>query len=311
MRTTRLAGVAVRRSAVIATLAGGFLTLNVGSAVAGTDVGSTLAGAPQENFGVNHGYTSVQEVKVPGSPLPIAAPADGVIVSVRVKHGKLSFSSATVSLRIITGSGASVISRSHPRLPELEYPQNAAEATDTIVPKDGNGTPRGVPIATGERVGLATVSGTANGFVGPATGGTVAIFTGSDGGTLPISNTFPDYEQLIQFTIEPDADGDQYGDETQDACIYLPGPTSCTITGTLGPDVIQGTPGNDVIYGLAGNDKIYGNGGNDLIIGGKGKDKLVGGEGNDTLKGKAGTDVCKGGPGTDVAKSCEKVRTVP
>jgi hypothetical protein len=56
--------------------------------------------------------------------------------------------------------------------------------------------------------------------------------------------------------------------------------TTCTLSGTLGNDVISGTPGNDVICGLDGNDTLVGGGGIDTLLGGIGNDTLNGGAGN-------------------------------
>jgi Ca2+-binding RTX toxin-like protein len=54
-----------------------------------------------------------------------------------------------------------------------------------------------------------------------------------------------------------------------------------TLTGTVGPDVINGGTGNDTLNGLAGDDVLSGGTGNDTLIGGAGADTLTGGAGND------------------------------
>lgn len=76
--------------------------------------------------------------------------------------------------------------------------------------------------------------------------------------------------------------------------------TSCTITGTNGPDVLTGTDGPDVICGLGGDDTLVGLGGDDRLEGGNGDDVLVGGEGDDTLIGGNQDDRLIGGDGDDV-----------
>ena len=134
-------------------------------------------------------------------------------------------------------------------------------------------------------------------------------------GSLVWNGPLAGLEVLLQFTVEPDADGDGYGDETQDACIGTPGtlvgcPPSSVITGTKKADLIEGTAGDDVIMGLGGNDTILGKGGNDTLIGGSGKDRLFGDGGNDSMKGGKGKDYCDGGDGTDTAK-CEKKSNIP
>jgi FG-GAP-like repeat/RTX calcium-binding nonapeptide repeat (4 copies) len=85
----------------------------------------------------------------------------------------------------------------------------------------------------------------------------------------------------------------------------------CTMSGTLGPDLIDGTSGNDVICGMRGDDTIKGFGGADVLFGGNGTDTVVGGDGRDELRGQnsnddldaadgvGGNDRVNGGPQTD------------
>ena len=77
------------------------------------------------------------------------------------------------------------------------------------------------------------------------------------------------------------------------------GPTTCTINGTEGPDVLTGTAGVDVICGLGGDDVLNGLGGDDLLLGAAGNDALNGGGGADTLNGSGGDDTLDGGSGAD------------
>jgi hypothetical protein len=121
---------------------------------------------------------------------------------------------------------------------------------------------------------------------------------------------------LINADVEPDADRDGFGDETQDRCPAdasaqgLPCPvknttrqscrgTAATITGTTGPDALRGTSGRDVIQALGGDDTVTGLGGKDLVCGGVGDDTLRGKAGRDTLIGGADSDLLRGGGGVD------------
>jgi len=81
--------------------------------------------------------------------------------------------------------------------------------------------------------------------------------------------------------------------------------TTCTITGTNGPDVLVGTDGSDVICGEAGADAINGRGGNDVVRAGPGNDTVRGGKGADVLRGGRGHDRLLGGRGMDVARGEE------
>jgi dipeptidyl aminopeptidase/acylaminoacyl peptidase len=73
----------------------------------------------------------------------------------------------------------------------------------------------------------------------------------------------------------------------------------CTITGTVGDDVIAGTTGPDVICALAGNDGVNSRAGNDTIIGGDGADVVQGANGDDIVFGAGGNDRVSGGMGGD------------
>jgi Ca2+-binding RTX toxin-like protein len=77
------------------------------------------------------------------------------------------------------------------------------------------------------------------------------------------------------------------------------GPTTCTVNGTAGPDVLNGTAGRDVICGLGGDDILNGLGGDDILLGAAGNDTLNGGDGTDALDGGAGNDTLDGGDGVD------------
>jgi hypothetical protein len=158
-----------------------------------------------------------------------------------------------------------------------------------------------------------------------------AYTTANDGPTgteVPLGGSSGnDRELLYNADIEPDADGDEYGDISQDACpsdasshgacpppeVPPPPPppvviqddfASCagkraTRVGTTGKDVLKGTKRADVIAALGGDDTIKALAGNDLVCAGKGRDTLLGGAGKDRLKGEGGVDTLRGGPGKD------------
>jgi Ca2+-binding RTX toxin-like protein len=110
----------------------------------------------------------------------------------------------------------------------------------------------------------------------------------------PVTNI----EVPLAANLEPDADRDGFGDETQDACdigAKTQLPCACknrpaTIAGGPGRDRLKGTPAADIIDGLGGKDTIKGRKGNDIICGGPGKDRIIGGPGKDKLVGGPGKD---------------------
>lgn len=228
-----------------------------------------------------------------------------------------------MTFRIVSGTAPNFAARSVARLDDFQAPANAVSGFIDIVPVDGLGRAQGVPIAAGERVAIGRSSGTlGDGLIftdvdeSPGSGRFFRVggIPDESDGTLMWSPA-ADQEILLQYTVEPDADGDNYGDESQDFCDGKAGtvygcPESSVIEGTSGRDVIQGTPGNDLILARGGKDIVFGGDGNDVILGGGGKDRLFGGGGNDTLIGGAAKDRCDGGDGADTAKQCERRRNL-
>ena len=146
---------------------------------------------------------------------------------------------------------------------------------------------------------------------------------------------FVGYRTDIAARVETDADGDGFGDDSQDNCptsaasqgacpgVALPAFSGCTalaanvIRGTRGANTITGTLRSDRIFSDGGNDDVdsseggdcidFGSGhdrgqsgsGADLLVGGSGRDRLAGNEGNDRLRGGADADRLNGGFGND------------
>jgi hypothetical protein len=145
----------------------------------------------------------------------LTAPSDGVVVRWRVKSGS---SGNPISLRVLhpaggtfnfTGAGTSAPS------------QTVSGLTDPI--------PTRLPIRAGDSIGLnpqnsalvwAPTNGgtlafwsTTNGFTNGLNDGATGTGTGSSGNGSSTAG-----EVLVQAVIEPDADKDGFGNETQDGC---------------------------------------------------------------------------------------------
>jgi hypothetical protein len=304
--TMQAAGASAAALLLIATAAPAGAAETVGSDLTGTP---NLQAAPA-------GWLTTQTTPSPASQFAAEVSASGVITKLRLRHNPTGASPGVTVLRIVSGTAPNYVSRTHDRLDDFSVPANAPAGIFEIVPKDTIGFPQGVPIAAGERVGLGQLT--------PGDADLVDYASPVPGAVLHVRNTldapgpwnqFLGIELLLQYIVEPDADADGYGDETQDFCLGKSGavvgcPEAAVIQGTGVRDVIQGTPANDVILARAGKDVVYGNGGNDVILGGSGNDKLFGGDGNDILRGGRGTDKCDGGNGADAAK-CEKRRAIP
>jgi hypothetical protein len=291
-----------------------------GAEVVGSDLSGTVDAVP---FLEGHTQTGLQQRT--GTALPMAATARGVIVEVRVKHSAVT-SDALSTFSILSGISPNFSARPPEPLSGITWVNGQPAGIRTVTPlPDAQGRPRGVPILAGERLAFRSPPGSGtppNIEDDDAPGAQVMniALNHSAGGPFVYGGPFSS-EQLLQMRIEPDVDGDGYGDETQDRCTTVAGPAPCpasppppaaasaicaglvaTHVGTEGAETIVGTSGRDVVAALGGNDTVIGLGGKDVICGGAG---------NDTLKGGQGTDKCVGGPGKDKAKKCEKLRTVP
>jgi hypothetical protein len=123
-----------------------------------------------------------------------------------------------------------------------------------------------VPTQGGDILGLAGTAGAGGPCYYQGAFPDCLHATGGPGGDAPVgthvTNTYPDspagYRVDLQATLEPDADADGFGDETQDAC---PGDPSLheapcvadvTLTGTVTPATV-GVGGLAVISGTIGN----------------------------------------------------------
>ena len=181
-----------------------------------------------------------------------------------------------------------------------------------------------LPVPAGGYVGLVPPKFKSQTLRDPALpGSTMAIVNDApDGGNVALGGYSPlTAEAFYDADIEPDADGDGFGDISQDSCPANPAtqgdcpepaaaaplaakvPTCrgrrASIVGTSGRDRLKGTGKADVIVGLAGNDTIKALAGNDLVCAGNGKDTVFGGPGKDRLLGEKGADHLFGGPGKD------------
>jgi hypothetical protein len=147
----------------------------------------------------------------------LTAPISGVVVSFTLKKGAYPSGWTPIHIRVIEHTGGSFWSGSGASSPD-------------VVPTTAGGLetfPVRVPISQSDYVGLEQTG---------IPGGAGAAFARSDSvfgagmaesapalpasGT-PVSTSNQNSELLLQARVEPDADGDGFGDETQDACPSL------------------------------------------------------------------------------------------
>jgi Ca2+-binding RTX toxin-like protein len=274
-----------------------------GSAGGATTIGQ-LAPSNPPALCVDSPFDIVQESLASGNSYEV--PADGVVTS--WSHNASAGEGQMLAMKIFRQVEADtypqVVGHDRPR-PLAASTLNTftvripVEAGDLLGNNDGNAddVPNACWFHTGE---TADVAAWRKGDLGDGESTTSPPpFLGQDEGV----------RLNVTAIVEPDADGDGWGDETQDGCPIDPITqghcTPCkgvpaTILGTPGNDVRFGTPGRDVMVGgLSGHDTLIGLAGNDLICGGNGRDRLVGGRGRDTLLGGKGNDRLLGSRGRD------------
>lgn len=194
----RLAAIVI---GAMATLAG----LGPTSASAATEFGdpcSATGGIMEDTF--------VQLSKNPGSPPSLAAPSSGVITSWRVN----------VALPL---SG-----KTYPSKLDVFRPAGGAksftlvgQSSQGIVGQGANSFPTRIPVQAGDRLGFA---GGGNVEWYCETGDPLDVLGYVEKGDVPLggTQTFPaeaaGLQEAVSAVIEPDADNDGFGDETQDKC---------------------------------------------------------------------------------------------
>lgn len=260
------------------------------TALAATTIGSDLSGSGTP---VVCGDTPTDECTVAQTVLPgrpVTAPTAGVIVRWRVRD-----SSGALRLRVIRpvapgvyeGAGTSAT---------VSVPSGVPSTFDTRLPVNA-GDHIGIDLLGGAGLGARLNGGAQEAVWFPLL---------QDGQQRAPDGTNNDVEDLYNADIEPDADRDGFGDETQDLCSkdpgtqgLCPGPCSNDRAGTEGNDSITGTSAGDRIVALGGDDTVDAVQGDDCLSGGNGNDRLNGGVGVDSVLGDAGDDTGSGGDGND------------
>jgi hypothetical protein len=157
----------------------------------------------------------------------LTSPIDGVVVRWRVRRGSGGGGMAadTVTLRVLHPTGAvnqfTAVGTSEPHM----VPAGSSDPVDVYE------YPTRLPIAAGDRVGLGTTVGQATYRNATTASYLVRLSALADGATATFAaGGFPNLYVLVNADVEPDADSDGFGDETQDQC-----PTDPTTQGVC-PD---------------------------------------------------------------------------
>lgn len=190
----------------LATVSGLTLTAGPTSAVAATTIGSNL------NASASFGFACIPNCTVSHSSLPAAsqaaggllAPQDGVVVRWRVKVGTAT---PPLALRITRPGNSNT---------------RTGAGTGPTVPVSANQTSTfeaRLPIQAGNAIGLdCCANDPTYAFATTTDAVTLRWLSFLVDGGLARTGSAEDRELLLNADIEPDADHDSFGDETQDLC---------------------------------------------------------------------------------------------
>jgi hypothetical protein len=158
------------------------------------------------------GNSIVQLSRAAGAPLPINAPIDGVITKWRVTLGSGSSGVYAQTLKVL-----------HPTVDPKSFEVLAESARGAVV-EGVNEFDTRLPVQAGDRFGLNGLAGVlyCNSAGGPTD--KLGFLSGNPTPGSIFTATAEQANRLIpaSVTIEPDADHDGYGDETQDQCPQNP-----------------------------------------------------------------------------------------
>ena len=175
--------------------------LGAASASAATEFGDTCAGNTPTGAPI-----TVFEISSTNNPLPTAAPISGVLTKMKVNltGGAPTF---PVSLKVLREVGPDTV-------------QIIGEANGNIGAGASSIDAR-IPIQAGDRLGFFSPSSFGAIFCEEETGGSIiGVYEGggTPGGTAKFGSGPAPIRVPVSALIEPDADNDGFGDETQDAC---------------------------------------------------------------------------------------------
>jgi len=197
MRRRLTGGVAI--TAVIAALIG------ASAAPAATEFGNSCV--------ANNAVANVTlfQIAGPGDPLPVAAPSAGVITNWRVNligGAPPAIATTLKVLRLNTGAKSALL---------------VAESSGSVFP-GANTFPARIPIQPGDRLGLFGPSPIGTLYCVTGVPGTIGVYPG--GGSVGAAALYEEGTSPIRVpvvaVVEPDADNDGFGDETQDGCPQSP-----------------------------------------------------------------------------------------
>jgi RTX calcium-binding nonapeptide repeat (4 copies) len=175
--------------------------------------------------GIGDGNCTSVQTALPGRL--VSSPMDGVVVRFRLKTAS---SPGPVQIRVVRpGASGSFTGAGTVEVAPRECPDVCVEEIR-------------LPIKAGDYIGVNAPAGARGGYrnVGGATLAVWSPFLG-DGESRPPDQIFGGLELVRNADIEPDADADAFGDETQDLCASTPNSGSLA---PCAPPTISGTARN-------------------------------------------------------------------
>lgn len=162
-------------------------------------IGSNLASLPNVGF---TGTQTYSQAALPGRQ--VSSPIDGVIVRWRL-HSTLP--GGTARLRVLRPGSAA-------------FSGAGASATATVSGTGSETFPTRLPVRAGDYIGANQLTDFTLDFKDAVTGASVNTWNPAlaDLETRAADGSLVDHELLLNADVEPDADADGFGDETQDAC---------------------------------------------------------------------------------------------
>jgi hypothetical protein len=155
--------------------------------------------------------TAVGLANGPTSPLPATIPSNGVITSWRVTVEELPEGfSATETLKVFRPAGPKQF-------------RVVGESASVPLESGSKTYPTRIPVLAGDHIGGALFTGGITGSLLCETtdpGNRVGLIIGDvpNGSTGGVAGEEPEYQLPLLVFVEPDADNDGFGDETQDGC---------------------------------------------------------------------------------------------
>ena len=191
-----LAGVAAIAVAVLAGPASSSAADRVGTECTATSVGGSNT-------------TAVQAVKDGASPLPVQAPAKGVATRWTVKLSLGEPDAVPQQLKVLRRIGE-----------DFNQYETVAESAYEVVVNGTNVFSTRIPVEAGSHFGIAgSPSGGSLSCGGAGPEALTARYPANPAiGTTQTYSLTIGAETPVAVDVEPDADGDGYGDETQDGC---------------------------------------------------------------------------------------------